>query len=217
MISFACPTCGRTFCLPPSAAGRKGTCKCGALMVVPQQQTAAPAAPAAPASTVAKPAAAKLPPMRTRRLIADAAQMKTAFHQSRIIRIRSATGSPPELYQIEYRVRGLHPGDVSSDPMDRDTHLVEIQLTSEYPHRGPKCRMLTPVFHPNIDESSGTICIGDHWVAGERLVDLVVRIGEMIAYQAYNIQSPLNGEAAMWADLNPERLPIDTRNLHPAV
>jgi hypothetical protein len=60
--------------------------------------------------------------------------------------------------------------------------------------------MLTPCFHPNIEPA--TICVGDHWTAGERLVDLVVRIGEMITYQAYNIKSPLDGEAAMWADLH---------------
>ena len=50
---------------------------------------------------------------------------------------------------------------------------------------------------------------------GERLVDLVVRIGEMITYQAYNIQSPLDGEAAMWADMNPQVLPVDNRDIHP--
>jgi hypothetical protein len=57
--------------------------------------------------------------------------------------------------------------------------------------------------------------VGDHWTAGERLVDLVVRIGEMIAFQAYNIQSPLNGDAAMWADLHREQFPTDARNLRP--
>jgi hypothetical protein len=57
--------------------------------------------------------------------------------------------------------------------------------------------------------------VGDHWTAGERLVDLVIRIGEMIAYQAYNIQSPLDGEAAMWADQNARHLPVDLRDLHP--
>ena len=54
------------------------------------------------------------------------------------------------------------------------------------------------------------------WTAGERLVDLVVRIGEMIAFQAYNIQSPLDAEAAMWADLNRGLLPTDARDLRPA-
>ena len=73
--------------------------------------------------------------------------------------------------------------------------------------------MLTPIFHPNIEPA--TICVGDHWTAGERLVDLVVRIGEMIAYQAYNVKSPLDGEAAMWADLHVRDLPVDDRNLRP--
>ncbi len=73
--------------------------------------------------------------------------------------------------------------------------------------------MLTPIFHPNID--AAVICVGDHWTAGERLVDLVVRIGEMIAFQAYNIKSPLNGEAAMWADLHAGELPIDSRIIRP--
>jgi len=71
--------------------------------------------------------------------------------------------------------------------------------------------MLTPIFHPSINSS--TICVGDHWTADERLVDLVIRIGEMIAYQAYNLKSPLDGEAAMWADLNQHRLPTDSRDL----
>ena len=66
----------------------------------------------------------------------------------------------------------------------------------------------------NIDTS--TICVGDHWTAGERLADLVVRIGEMLSYQLYNVRSPLDGEAAMWADLNRDKLPTDNRNFRPA-
>jgi ubiquitin-protein ligase len=117
------------------------------------------------------------------------------------------------LYEIEYLVRGLERGK-GSKPVPREIHKVEIRLTADYPRLPPHCRMLTPVFHPNIDPS--TICVGDHWAAGERLADLVVRIGELIAYQAYNIKSPLDAEAAMWADLHPRELPTDARNLHPA-
>lgn len=103
------------------------------------------------------------------------------------------------------------PGEGVKAP--RLLHTAEIQLTRDYPRVPPKCKLLTPIFHPNIDRT--TICIGDHWTAGERLADLVIRIGEMLAYQAYNIKSPLNGEAAMWADLHADKLPTDTRNLHP--
>jgi molybdopterin/thiamine biosynthesis adenylyltransferase/ubiquitin-protein ligase len=119
---------------------------------------------------------------------------------------------PPELYRVEYRVRGLVRGN-GGTPQYRDEHRVEIQLTRDYPRQSPKCKMLTPIFHPNIEPA--IICVGDHWTAAERLVDLVIRIGEMITYQAYNIKSPLDGEAAMWADLNRKLLPIDNCSLQP--
>lgn len=73
--------------------------------------------------------------------------------------------------------------------------------------------MTTPIFHPNIEPAA--ICIGDHWTAGERLVDLICRIAEMIGYQAHNVKSPLDGEAAMWTEKNPKKLPIDDRDLRP--
>jgi ubiquitin-protein ligase len=151
-------------------------------------------------------------PVRTRRLIADANMLVAAFRGFPLIRIRQREGDPPDHYQIVYNVRGLARGP-DGTPIYRDGHVVEIQLTKDYPRQCPKCRMLTPIFHPNIEPS--TICVGDHWTAGERLVDLVIRIGEMITYQAYNIKSPLDGDAAMWADKNAQHLPIDKRDLRP--
>ena len=82
-----------------------------------------------------------------------------------------------------------------------------INLPGTYPRTPPHCRAITPVFHPNIAPHS--ICIGDHWAAGESLVNLIVRIGEMLAYQSYNVKSPLNGDAAQWAEKNKSRLPVD--------
>ena len=201
MIEFPCSACGRKFTVPDAAAGRKARCNCGQVIIVPTE--AVPAAAATDATT-------KLP-MRTRRLIADAREMAKAFAAFPLVKIHSTIGEPPEVYQIDYSVHSLDHG--KKNPVPREQHRVEIQLTSDYPRLSPKCRMLTPIFHPNIDTS--TICVGDHWTAGERLVDLVVRIGEMIAYQAYNIQSPLDAEAAMWADLNGSKLPVDNRSLRP--
>lgn len=206
MISFSCAGCGRSFSVPQEFAGRRAKCKtCGGTVVVPAAAQAPMPPPIDEASAVI--------PLRIRRLQSDARQMEAAFANSPFIRIRSATGNPPDLYQVEYLLRGLDRG-TGDQPVIREQHLVEIQLTADYPRVAPVCRMLTPVFHPNIDPA--TICVGDHWAAGERLAALVVRIGEMIAYQAYNIQSPLDAEAAMWADLNPDKLPVDSRNFHPA-
>ena len=205
MIAFSCTGCGRSFTVPETYAGRKARCKtCGAEVAVPAAE-----APAAPREVSEAP---KKIPMRLRRLTVDAQQMANAFKDFPYIQVVGTKGEPPERYEIEYRVRGLDRGK-KNQPIPREQHRVEIQLTSEYPRISPKCRMLTPIFHPNIDPA--TICVGDHWAAGERLVDLVIRIGEMIAYQAYNIKSPLDGEAAMWADLHQQELPTDSRSLIP--
>jgi len=223
MIEFNCPNCGKRFRVPPELAGRSAKCKaCGTLMTVPAQSSAvtvppspSPALSAAPAAPVA-PAKLANPriPMRTRRLIADAEHVAEAFKDSPIIRVIETDGQPPDLYRIEYLIRSLQPGEDPEEPAPRDVHQVEIQLTADYPRVSPSCKMLSPVYHPNIDPSH--ICVGDHWAAGERLVDLIVRIGEMLAYQAYNIKSPLDAHAAMWADLHPNELPTDGRTIRPA-
>ena len=71
--------------------------------------------------------------------------------------------------------------------------------------------MVTPVFHPNIDPQK--ICIGDHWSAGQSLAHLVIRIGEMLCYQSYNVKSPLNAQAAAWAEQHVSSLPLEKIDL----
>lgn len=233
MISFCCENCGKTFSVPDSYAERRAACKsCGAALTVPSasseavtsksinnsnalpntEKSIATAPPMGTTNSVANHSVPPKLPVRVRRLMADAEQMRTVFQKSPLIRVVSAAGSPPDLYTIEYHIRSLTRGN-GSQPISRDQHLVEIQLTRDYPRQSPKCRMLTPIFHPNIEPTA--ICVGDHWTASERLTDLVIRIGEMLAYQAYNIKSPLDGEAAMWVDLNRSGLPTDTRDIHP--
>ena len=206
MIAFTCSQCGKTFRVPDEYAGRSAKCKiCGNQVTVPTAPAFAPPPPPA----VLPPAVV---PMRTRRLRADAEAMATAFEGFEPIAVEPLAGDPPEAYRVTYAVHGLERAD-PGEPRPRGQHAVEIQLTVDYPRMAPKVKMLTPVFHPNIDPAS--VCVGDHWTAGERLVDLVIRIGEMLAYQAYNIQSPLDGEAAMWADLHRDQLPTDGRPLRP--
>ena len=223
MITFHCSGCGRPFSVRDQDAGRSAKCKtCGTLVTVPEPARVAAGVVVeggdAPASSTEEPTAGGAPqfrriPMRLRRLTADAQQMAAAFRDFGPIRVVSTEGDPPEVYRLEYNVTGLERAAKKKQPIQRRQHLVEIRLTSEYPRTSPQCRMLTPVFHPNIDPSH--ICVGDHWTAGERLVDLAVRIGEMIAYQAYNIKSPLDAEAAMWADLHTGELPVDSQSLRP--
>jgi ubiquitin-protein ligase len=153
-----------------------------------------------------------MPSPRTRRLLADEQSLERRLHDWPRIRITGKAGMPPEIYRFTFNIRGLYVAG-SGEILERDSHLLEVNLSLGYPRRAPQCRMLTPVFHPNFDDSM--VCIGDFWAASEGLDDLVIRIGRMIAYQEYNTKSPLNGLAAKWAAQNAHMLPVDTRTIAP--
>jgi ubiquitin-protein ligase len=153
-----------------------------------------------------------MPSPRTRRLMLDEETLQTLLQGWSLIQITGKAGIPPEIYRFTYNLRGLYVSG-SGEILERDTHLLEVNLTLGYPRRAPQCRMLTPVFHPNFDDSM--VCIGDFWAASEGLDDLIIRIGRMITYQEYNTKSPLNGLAAKWAAQNSHLLPIDPRPVAP--
>lgn len=149
---------------------------------------------------------------RIRRLKLDYDSLLKRFSGWPLIRMVGTAGMPPELYRFQYLIRGLYVGP-NGAILERNDHLLEVNLSLGYPRRAPQCRMLTPVFHPNFDDSS--VCIGDFWAASEGLDDLIIRIGRMISYQEYNTKSPLNGLAAKWAAQNRQLLPVDPRPMAP--
>jgi predicted Zn finger-like uncharacterized protein len=149
--------------------------------------------------------------VRLRRLQADFDKVREYVNRHPRLQLIQSDGTPPERYQLEYRIRGLRQ---TADEMSLvKSHMVEISLPVSYPRLAPQCRMLTPIFHPNI--APHAICIGDHWSPGEPLWSIVARIGEMISYQSYNTRSPLNGEAARWVDEHLDELPLDPVSMMP--
>ena len=153
-----------------------------------------------------------MPSPRTRRLALDEQMLQNLLRDWPLIQVTGKAGIPPEIYRITYNIRGLYVS-ASGEILELDSHLLELNLTLGYPRRAPQCKMLTPTFHPNFDDSM--VCIGDFWAASEGLDDLIVRIGRMIAYQEYNTKRPLNGLAAKWAAQNAHLLPIDPRPIAP--
>jgi len=149
---------------------------------------------------------------RIRRLKLDHDQMVQKFAGWPVIQITGTAGMPPEVYRFAYNIKGLFVA-ANGEILERQQHHLEVNLSLGYPRRAPQCRMLTPVFHPNFDDS--TVCIGDFWAASEGLDDLIIRIGRMIAYQEYNTKSPLNGLAAKWAEQHAQLFPVDPRDIAP--
>jgi len=149
---------------------------------------------------------------RLRRLAADYRLVTAALPSNPLITLVGTEGTPPDRYVVEINVTGLVPTGEDKRELALG-HRAEIYLPLDYPRRAPICRMLTPVFHPNIDAQK--ICVGDHWSAGQSLLLLISRIAEMIAFQSYNVKSPLNPLAAVWAETHPELLPLDRRDVLP--
>jgi ubiquitin-protein ligase len=149
--------------------------------------------------------------VRLRRLQADYEKVRDYVNRHPRLQLIQAEGTPPERYQLEYRIRGLR--QTADALASVKSHMVEISLPLSYPRMPPQCRMLTPIFHPNIAPQA--ICIGDHWSPGEPLWSIIARIGEMISFQSYNTKSPLNGEAARWVDQHLDQLPLDPVSMMP--
>jgi hypothetical protein len=125
------------------------------------------------------------------------------------IDVEGVSGNPPDRYLLVLHVRSLR--ERGGEIEQADDHRLEVSLPGGYPRDAPLFRMLTPVFHPNI--APHAVCIGDHWSAGQSLDALIQRVAEMLAYQSYNIKSPLNGRAAAWVAENIDRLPLDPTDL----
>jgi ubiquitin-protein ligase len=143
--------------------------------------------------------------VRLRRLEADYVAVRRLAHLHPKVSVEGVGGNPPDRYRLVLAVRGLR--ERGDRVVIAKRHRLEIVLPRGYPRDAPLCRMLTPVFHPNV--APHAVCIGDHWSAAERLDLMIQRIGEMLALQSYNIKSPLNGSAARWVEANHHRLPID--------
>ena len=162
-----------------------------------------------------KPPEGNLPP-RDRRLYSDAEKVATRLAKSLYIGLVEMRGTPPDYYRLVYNIRGIE-AVRGNHVVYRNKHEVELQLTREYPNQPPLCKMLTPIFHPNI--SPARICIGNSgdWTAQEKLVDVIFRIGEIITYQSCNPSDPLpdSREVALWANEHKYMFPFDKAELIP--
>jgi len=148
--------------------------------------------------------------LRLRRLQADYEAVRRLANLHPRVEVEGVEGNPPQRYVVVLAAKSLR--EKEDRVVLARKHRVEITLPLTYPRDPPVSRMLTPVFHPNI--APHAICIGDDWSAAESLDNLIQRIGEMLSFQSYNVQSPLNGRAARWVEENERKLPVDKEEFY---
>ena len=142
---------------------------------------------------------------------ASAANAAAASFAALVAQLSYLSASDIDLVRKAYRFADeAHLGQLRKDgqPVRVEATNVEITLPNGYPRVPPIARTLAGdvVFHPNF--SATKICLMDDWAPGVQLPDLIREIGEMLQWQKYNINSPLNASAAEWSQSHTHELPL---------
>ena len=106
-------------------------------------------------------------------------------------------------YEVTLNAKGFERRD-GGTIVPRNQHKFRLKLKREYPYAGGlEAIWVTPLFHPNIRESDGKVCIQliNEWAASQTVASVVKAVDYMLTHP--NPRSPLNIEAARFFDDNP--------------
>jgi ubiquitin-protein ligase len=105
---------------------------------------------------------------------------------------------PSDSYRLFYNLRSIVGFDGPDKPIfEHREWVIEIVLPHNYPFAKPNVYFADKtIFHPNVYNTKH-ICIDDEWKISFTLDTLCEHIGQMIAFQKYNLGSPANNDTQL--------------------
>jgi len=82
-------------------------------------------------------------------------------------------------------------------PYEEIINTLSINIPEDYPHKSPSIKFLNKIYHPNISQYDGSICLDilkENWKPVYSLRTILMSIISLLSDP--NPDSPLNGEAA---------------------
>jgi len=108
----------------------------------------------------------------------------------------------------DFYVKFLGP---KNSPYEGGVWKVQVTLPANYPYSSPSIVFCNPIYHPNVDQGRGSVCldvINQTWSPMYDLVNVFsIFLPQLLLYP--NTADPMNGEAA--ALLNQDKSSFDKR------
>ncbi|KAJ3447547.1 ubiquitin-conjugating enzyme e2 h [Anaeramoeba flamelloides] len=111
-----------------------------------------------------------------------------------------------------FRLRIIGPKD---SPYENGEWTINVQLPTDYPYKSPSIGFVNRIYHPNIDFSSGSVCLNvlnQTWTPVYELSNIFETfLPQLLLYP--NPNDPLNKEAAKLLQTNPKEFNKKARRI----